>query len=80
MTKRLNIDEIEMYFETFGYPNEDIEIMQGMYVLCHNAEFFVTNILRLLREHPGDKKYMADYLRLEKYYKIVIVNKNKTIK
>lgn len=66
----MQIDEIEMYFETFGFPNEDIEILPGHYVLCENAELFVNKNIACLRSHPGNKRYMSYFDHLNKYYEI----------
>lgn len=62
------IDEIELYFETFGYPDEDIEILPGHFVLCENAEHFVNSNLLCLRSHPGNKRYMPYFDHLNRYY------------
>ena len=64
----MNINDIELYFETFDYANEDIEIMPGVYVLCESAEKFVTNTLQCLKSHPGNKNYMPYWEMLLKYY------------
>jgi hypothetical protein len=64
------IDEIEMYFDVFGYPNEDIEILPGQFVLVENAEYFVQSSLLTLRTHPGNKRYMPYFERLNIYYKL----------
>jgi len=66
----MQIDEIEMYFETFGYPDEDVEIFQGHYILCESAELFVTNTLRCLKSHKGNKRFMPYFMHLLKYYNI----------
>ena len=66
----MHIDEIELYFSVFGFPNEDVEIFQGVYVLCVNAEFFVQSTLQCLRAHPLNKRFMPYYEHLLKYYQI----------
>lgn len=66
----MQIDEIEMYFETFGYPNEDVEIFQGRYVLCESAELFVTSNIICLKSHTGNKTFMPYFLDLLQYYNI----------
>jgi hypothetical protein len=65
----MTVDELELYFETFGYPNEDIEILPGQYVLCANAKFFVESTILTLRTHSGNKRYKPYYDRLVLYYK-----------
>jgi len=67
----MNINELELYFETFGYGDEDIEIMPGVYVLCIHAEKFVTNVIATLRKHPGNQNYRPYYDLLLNYYKII---------
>ena len=59
---------IESYFIKNGYPNQDIEILQGMIVRSHNSENFVTSMIRILKAHQRNDGYMAYYLHLLNYY------------
>lgn len=67
----MNINDIEIYFETFGVSNEDIEVIPGVYVLCENAEHFVISTIQCLRSHPGNKNYISYWEMLLKYYEKV---------
>jgi len=64
----MNIDIIELYFQTFGYANEDIETLPGHFILVENSEYFVTSSLKCLRAHSGNKRFMPYYDELVLYY------------
>ena len=67
----MTIDEIELYFQIFGYPEIDIEIRPGVTIRKEDAEIFVTNTLLTLRAHSGNKRFMPYYDALIKYYHII---------
>ena len=72
------ISDIELYFETFGTPSEDIEIIPGVYVLCEDAEFFISQTLNCLKAHPLNNAYKPYYLHLLNYFKAAKkINDNK---
>ena len=64
----INIDAIQKYFESNKYPNQDIELRPGMYVLCIDAEKFVSSMIKILKAHPMNDGYMAYYEHLLNYY------------
>ena len=63
-----NINEIEIYFQTYGVLDEDIEIRHGMFVLCQDADFFVESSIECLTNHPGSKRHRPYYFHLLNYY------------
>lgn len=75
--REININELELYFESFGYPSEDLEVISGVYVLCENAEYFVSQTLVCLRSHPGNQRYRSHYDMLVKYYELARALNNK---
>jgi ferritin len=64
----MTLDEIELYFETFDYPDKDIEILTGMIIKADDAEQYVTSTILTLRAHTGNKNYMPYWELLLKYY------------
>lgn len=66
----ININELELYFETFGVSDEDLEIMKGVYILSADANHFVTSTIQALRMHPGNQNYRNYYDNLVKYYEL----------
>ncbi|GAG28529.1 unnamed protein product [marine sediment metagenome] len=67
----MHIDELEIYFQTFGYVDYDIEIQPGVTVPANCAEKFVNNTILSLRSHPGNQRFKPYYMQLLKYYQIV---------
>lgn len=63
-----NIDTVELYFETFGFSDEDIEVNPGVYVLSINSEKFVTKTIQCLRFHSGNNNFRPYWDLLLLYY------------
>ena len=64
----MTLNEIELYFETFGHPENDTELMPGVTIKAGDGEKFVTDTIITLRAHSGDKNYMPYYNMLLKYF------------
>ena len=68
--REINVNELELYFETFGTSSSDLEIMQGVYILTEDSEKFVISIIYTLRNHRGNQSYRTYYDMLVKYYEL----------
>lgn len=64
----IHIDEIETFFKENGFPNYDIEFMQGAIVKAENSRKFVESSLAVLRANAGKLRFYSYYLHLKLYY------------
>lgn len=67
----IHIDKIEAFFLENGFPDYDVEILQGVKVKAENSKQFIENSISTLRKHKGNKGYYPYYFHLQHYFKIV---------
>ena len=67
----IKLTDIELYFKDNGYPPFDIKIDDQVSFPALKAEKMVTEIIRTLRQNPGQKGFIFFFKYLEKYYWMV---------